>query len=104
MKWYGDEVKQQISENKQKVLTKVGLVIEARAKMKAPVKSGNLQGSITSSVEGDYTEVGTNVDYALRIEYGGSRQAPEGYLRPALDESKQEVMSIAKELGEIRGG
>ena len=99
MKWYGDAVKRQISANKEKALTEIGLLVEARAKLKAPVDTGNLRSSISSSVEQDYAEIGTNVGYALKIEYGGSKQSPGGYMRNSLHESRPDIVRIAGQLG-----
>ena len=99
MKWYGDAVKRQISASKEKALTEIGLLVEARAKLKAPVDTGNLRGSISSSVEQDYAEISTNVDYAVYVEYGHSKQAPEGYMRNSLHESRPDIIRIAGQIG-----
>ena len=41
--------------------------------------------------------VGTDLEYAAKIEYGGSRKAPSGYLRPAYDENQEKAQ---REIGE----
>ncbi|MFA4972894.1 MAG: HK97-gp10 family putative phage morphogenesis protein [bacterium] len=75
------------------------------AKRKAPYKTGNLRSSIhieseSSGKDEAVVRVGTDVEYARRMEFGfrgtDSRgrkynQGPHAYLRPALDENKAEV-------------
>lgn len=51
-------------------LTKAALVVEAAAKEKAPVDTGNLRGSITHDVEKNIATIGTNVEYAPYVEKG----------------------------------
>jgi HK97 gp10 family phage protein len=40
---------------------------------------------------------GRMVDYAIPIEYGWSKQAPQGFLRPALLRNKQAFMDVMKQ-------
>jgi HK97 gp10 family phage protein len=105
-----------------------GLLISNSAKDKAPYKTGTLKRSIhvgghtaesssgftTNDEGGEYSDVGgnkntqtgaeilvgTNLDYARRIEFGFSgadslgrvfNQPAQAYLRPALDEEKENV-------------
>lgn len=72
---------------------------------KAPYVTGTLRRSIRTEEEAGSVRVGTDVPYAARIEYGfvgkDSRgreynQAPNPYLRPAVDETKEEQLSEAK--------
>lgn len=96
-----------------------GLLISNSAKKKAPYKTGTLKRSIhvgghtaesspgftPDDVSGEYSDiggnkttetsaqvlVGTNLTYAPHQEYGTSKMAARPYLRPALDEEKENV-------------
>lgn len=64
--------------------------VERRAKRLCPVDTGRLRASITNALEKD-TEglsavIGTNVDYAVPVEFGTSRTPAQPFLRPALVE------------------
>ena len=95
------------------------LLVQNSAKENVPKVTGNLSRSIhiggyagvselsnstgtdiggeEKSDEKVTVQVGTDVEYAASIEYGGSRKAPQGYLRPAYDKNKDKV---PKEIGE----
>lgn len=64
------------------------LRVERSAKQACPVDTGRLRASITHRLEQDsqglYGLVGTNVKYALPVEFGTGRMAAKPYLRPAL--------------------
>lgn len=83
------------------------------AKQNAPVLTGQLRRSIRvwTKVSGDEAEarIGTNLDYARRIEFGfvgadklGRRynQAAKPYLRPALKAKREKALEIIRD--EIR--
>lgn len=98
-------------------------LVERSAKIKAPKDSGELRRSITSKVEDDKGIVFTPLEYAPYVEYGtglfaeeGGRtdvpwayqddkgewhttsgQAPQPFMRPALDENKEQIIRIIKE-------
>ena len=92
------KLKQAKTEGKVKAGIKAGLLlITNEAKRKVPVLSGNLKRSIHDEPvqtvrEGFSGRVGTNVKYGQKIEFGGSRKAPAGYMRPALDEKGEEAI------------
>jgi len=83
------------------------------AKSKAPYKTGNLRSSIhveprSSGKDEAVVEVGTDVEYARRMEFGfrgtDSRgrkynQGTHAYLRPAFDENKAMVKSEIERAG-----
>ena len=83
------------------------LLVQNDGKTKCPKVTGNLSRSIhmettEKSNEKVTVQVGTDVEYAATIEFGGSRKAPEGYLRPAMDENKDKVpKEISAALGDI---
>ena len=98
-------------------------VVERKAKQKAPKDSGQLRRSITSKVENLEGVVFTPLEYAPYVEYGtglfaeeGGRQdvpwnyqddkgvwhstrgqKPQPFLRPALNESREEIVRIMEE-------
>lgn len=112
-------------ENVQKALKKACLVVERRAKQLAPKgRTGELRRSITSKVEDLEGIVYTPLEYAPYVEYGtglfaeeGGRkdvpwayydeetgeliftsgQAPQPFMRPALDENIEEIKRIIAE-------
>ncbi len=77
-----------------KALTEAGMIVESDAKQLAPVDTGRLRNSIIHQVDGSTAYVGTNVEYAEAIEKGHSKQAPQGYLQPALDKNKNRIHKI----------
>ena len=104
-------------------LGKACLVVERSAKQKAPSGTGDLKRSITSEVRDDVGIVFTPLEYAPYVEYGtglfaenGGRtdvpwcyqddegnwhstsgMKPQPYMRPALDENREEIKRILKE-------
>lgn len=59
------------------------------------VKTGRLRASITHRLqyEGDQIvgEIGTNVEYALPLEFGTTRMAARPFMGPALDKHEEEI-------------
>ena len=104
-------------------LGKACALVERSAKQKAPKDKGDLRRSITSKVEGTEGVVYTPLEYAPYVEYGtglfaesGGRQdvpwnyqddegnwhstsgqKPHPYMRPALNENREEILRIIKE-------
>lgn len=102
-------------------------LVERSAKEKAPKGDGDLRRSITSKVEGDDSEIVgtiyTPLEYAPYVEYGTglfaeergrqdvpwhyqddegewhttSGMHPQPYMRPALDENREDIKRILKE-------
>jgi hypothetical protein len=66
----------------QKLLDKIGAIVELKAKMLCPVDMGILRASIKHRIEGDKVIVYTDIDYARDMEYG----TPPG----KLDENEKE--------------
>lgn len=113
-----------ISEEKiTSALKKACALLEAEAKKKAPKDTGALRRSITSEVEGTEGVVFTPLEYAPYVEYGTglfaevsgrkdvpwsyqddegnwhstSGQKPQPFMRPALDENRDEILRILAE-------
>lgn len=61
--------------------------VEAQAKTRVRVDTGNLKNSLRSDFVSDgYTGiVGTNVEYAAYVEFGTVRMSARPYLTPAAD-------------------
>lgn len=106
----------------EEALSKACALVEREAKKKAPKDTGALRRSITSKVENDKGIIFTPLEYAPYIEYGtglfaeeGGResewcyfddkgnfirtrgQPPQPFMRPALNESREEIVRILKE-------
>jgi len=85
-------------------LTKTAFDIEADAKQLAPVDTGNLMNSISTSIEGDgrfgamSAEIGPTAEYGYYVEAGTSRMGPQPYLGPAFDRRMPPYMAA---LGDI---
>ena len=102
LEFYTDEVVEEYNTAIEQAMKEAVLIVEADAKRKAPVDTGRLRGSITNEVRkiaGAVLEgrVGTNVDYAKYVELGTSRQDPQPYLRPALRNNFNDIVSIIQE-------
>ena len=85
-------------------LVKCALAIERDAKRKCPVDTGRLRGSIStdlSQINSYEATIGTNVEYAIHVEYGTHKQSAKPYLRPAYN---QNVNKLTQELKQILGG
>lgn len=82
-------------------VAKAGFMVEADAKINAPVDTGTLQGSIAAEVDGLAAEVTATTDYADYVEYGTSRMRPQPYMNPALDKN---TPVLEKALGAVGEG
>jgi len=110
-----------------KAINKATKLVEREAKKKAPKGDGHLRRSITSEVREEDGEIKgvvyTPLEYAPYVEYGTGLFAEEGgrtdvpwryqdekgewhttsgmkpqpYMRPALDENREEIMRIIRE-------
>ena len=72
------------------------------------VKTGLLRGSITHRI-GDENgkvvgEVGTNVEYALPLEFGTSKMQPRPFMAPAYDAHESEITEKIMEAEKVGEG
>ena len=73
------------------VLRRTAYAIEADAKASAPVDTGALRASISTSLTGDgrggsmTAEIGPTVEYGVYQEYGTSKMAAHPFMGPAFD-------------------
>ena len=106
-----------------RALGRAAALVERAAKEKAPKGTGELRRSITSRVEDLQAVVYTPLEYAPYVEYGtgiyaeeGGRQDvpwvycdnegnfhttsgqhPQPYMRPALDENREQIIRLLRE-------
>jgi HK97 gp10 family phage protein len=67
------------------------LAIEARAKIAAPVRTGNLRDSITSQQISSLSAiVGATADYAPYVEFGTRYMQARPFLFPAFEAEKRD--------------
>lgn len=69
--WRIKEVMNNVNDRIHNKLRLVGEYVEGAAKLLAPVDTGNLRNSINYKVVGDSVFIGTNVEYAPILEFGG---------------------------------
>lgn len=68
------------------IVAKAALDIEAGAKVRAPVDTGFLRGSITGRrISDEHWQVTVGADYGIYVEMGTRHMAAQPYLRPAVD-------------------
>lgn len=97
-----DAVKKEIDDAIERALEKVGLTAEAYAVLNAPVDTGRLRSSITHATDETSAYIGTNVEYAKYVELGTSKQKPQPYLRPAVNDHMLEYKQIfEKEISSV---
>ena len=73
-------------------------VVEAYAKIAAPVDTGALRNSIqVHEVTPIQAIIGpSDIDYAEFVEFGTSRMAAQPYMRPALDQNEREIVNAVQ--------
>ncbi len=64
---------------------KASVDTQADAQRFAPVDTGYLRQSITSTVRGLSGVVGPSANYGAYVEYGTSRSGPQAFMGPAFD-------------------
>ena len=84
-----------------RAIRKAALDIEAHAKAKAPVDTGALRGSISTTVAntGLEAEIGPTVHYGLYVELGTARMAPQPYMGPAADTVEPSLVEALAQIG-----
>lgn len=68
---HADEVLAELNRKAGMILTAIGEKAEGYAKDDCPVDTGNLRNSISNAVNDDekFVAIGTNVDYAVYVEF-----------------------------------
>ena len=75
----------------EKELQLTALEIERDAKLNAPVDTGMLRASITSTGSGSEYEIGTNLEYAPFVEFGTRYMAAQPFLFPAFEKGVKDL-------------
>lgn len=96
VKWYGKEVLSNMELATKAGLTAAAMVVQGQAVLLCPVDTGRLRQSINYRVSNTEAAIGTNVEYAPYVEFGTKRMKAQPFLRPALDDVKDEVRDIFK--------
>lgn len=91
-----DKVGEELIEACRRALEICGGKGETYAKLKCPVRTGNLRNSITHEVadDGKSVKIGSNVEYAPYVELGTYRMREQPYLRPAIENHIGEYKNI----------
>lgn len=106
--------------NRDRVVRRIALEVEAIAKRKAPVDTGALRASIYTRTAGGGEEspgaqalpapergvahVGPSVEYGVYQELGTSDMAPQPYLAPAVAEVRAHLERFAREFRDVAEG
>ena len=98
------EVSEAIKSALLKGLETCGLLAEGYAKKLAPVDTGNLRNSITHDVDDGEPSayIGTNVEYATYQELGTIHMKAQPFLKPAVNDHKDEYRKIIE--NELKNG
>lgn len=123
---HSQEAKDAIQQATVRWLFEACILVQGQAILLAPTQTARLKGSIDYQVdEGELVGyVGTNVEYAIYVEFGTGEfaengrgrkggwvyqdpsgewfftwgQEPQPYLRPAFRQTRKEIESLAKEI------
>lgn len=106
MSFGGDVAKwrKSVLDDAEKAFRSVAMSIQKETARKTPVDTGRLRGNWMLGVNspnaeglsiklGDVVYITNNLPYARRIEYGYSKQAPEGMLRRTIAEHRPILIS-----------
>lgn len=96
-KWVLDSKEQKI----QTALEVLGIAAEGYAKAECPVDTGRLRNSISNEVFSDRVVIGTNVEYAQKVEYNDHIEHTNGnahFLRNAVTNHNAEYEQTVKQI------
>lgn len=79
-------------------IRKAAFTIEAEAKMRAPVDTGNLRNSIHATGSGTDWRVNSPAEYALYVEFGTHKMAARPHLIPALEVGRRDLANDMRNL------
>ena len=91
----------EVTRKAQLVVAKTAHDIEADAKSFAPVDTGTLRNSISTTISngGLSAEIGPTVHYAPYLEYGTRRMPPQPYMGPAAERRAEPFVQAIEALG-----
>jgi len=81
-------------EAKQEALYTGASVVLGHANELVQVDTGYLKGSLDFEVGSDDADIFDTAVYAAAVEYGTSKMAAQPFLRPALDNNKDNIIKI----------
>lgn len=80
-------------------LDRAALAVESGAKRNTPVDTGRLRSSLVRQEYGRFNRtVGTNVEYAVHVEFGTIYQKAQPFLFPAAEAERQRFLSNLKRI------
>lgn len=90
------------------VVTATAYLIEGDAKMLAPVDTGALRASISTTIDAGIdevtAEVGPTVEYGIYQELGTSRMTAQPYLGPAFDRHTPNFLQALEQAANLEVG
>jgi HK97 gp10 family phage protein len=81
-------------------LTKVGGELRDAARGDAPVRTGDLAGSITMTGGGNWRRVSTGVRYARFVEWGTYKDAPQPFMMPNAARAHAQLFGEMAKIGD----
>ena len=92
----------EVTSRAQIVVRKTAADIEASGKRNAPVDTGHLRGSISTTITngGLSAEIGPTASYGAHQEFGTRRMRPQPYMRPAADQHFPEFTEAVSRLSQ----
>lgn len=114
-KWYDDKVNKKVEKVIESKLILVGEYVRGQVAILAPKVTGNLRASyvwVTAKQAGKpggaarkkttlpkptdnlSVRIGTNVDYAIPVEFGTNKRQAKPHLRPGLQISKKAIKKL----------
>lgn len=95
-KSFNKQVKVAIDSAVEKAVIESALVAEDKVVHLTPVDTGRLRASIAHNTESDRFQVGTNVEYAVYVEKGTSKQKAQPFLKPGINRTVPLIQGIVK--------
>ena len=89
-------VESELRRRREQATEAIGLFVEGEAKLLAPVDTGNLRSSMSHTSDDEKATIGTNVEYAIFLEKGTSRQKAQPFLTPAAENNKDKITQLAR--------
>jgi len=89
IRWFGNRFNKGLYNYLDQKEAKLAERVKERVKQNAPIDTGALRASITvNKVKKMEYRIGSNLDYAMAIEYGSSSNSAQPYFRPAINSVK----------------
>ncbi len=102
LEWNGDNIKRDVADGVTDALTAGGIymvgAVRAEIRSQDLIDTGNLINSIDSRSGGpDRERIGTNVHYAIYLEYGTVKMGAKAFMRRSIEdpENKANVRKLA---------